>query len=159
RNRTFRVVATMRLCQGAAASRRLLRTTLPVMKLLHRFATQGAAMDLAWDTEVGAGLALTHGWGLVVNSGAKIGRNVTLFHGVTLGRGDKVSREGERRIGYRELEEGVWGGPHAIIVGSVRIGGGSRIAAGAFVTESVPPSSIVSGNPAVIVKSHCTPDV
>jgi len=158
-NRTFRVVVTIRFCQGAADSHGLLRALLPLFKLLHRIATHGAAMDLSWRTEIGAGLALVHGWGLVVNSGAKIGNNVTLLHGVTLGRRDQISRDGERSIGYPVLEDEVWVGPYAIIVGGVTIGRGSRIAAGAFVTESVPPYSVVSGNPSQIVKSHCTPDV
>lgn len=60
---------------------------------------------------------------------------------------------------YPVLEDEVWVGPHAVIIGGVTIGRGSRVAAGAFVTESVPPHSVVSGNPAVIVKSHCVPDV
>ncbi|MDO8412873.1 MAG: hypothetical protein Q7S51_03665 [Gallionellaceae bacterium] len=42
-------------------------------------------MDFPWQTKSGGGLALTHGWGLVISPGAKIGKNVTLFHGVTLG--------------------------------------------------------------------------
>ncbi|WP_074773002.1 hypothetical protein [Nitrosospira multiformis] len=57
------------------------------------------------------------------------------------------------------IEDEVWIGPHAIIVGGVTIGRGSRIAGGAFVTENVPPYSIVSGNPSTIVKANCTPDV
>lgn len=126
---------------------------------MHRIATHCAAMDLPWRTEIGGGVALTHGWGLVVNQGTKIGKNVTLFHGVTLGRRDRISREGERFTEYPILEDEVWVGPHAIIVGGVTIGRGSRIAGGAFVTDSIPPYSIVSGNPSVIIKSNCTPDV
>ena len=40
-----------------------------------------------------------------------------------------------------------------------RIGRGNRIVGGAFLSDSVPPYSIVSGNPATIVKSNCVPDV
>lgn len=158
-NRTFRVVVTMRLCQGAAASSGLFRAVLPFFQLLHRMATHKAAMDLSWRTQIGGGVALTHGWGLVVNQGVRLGRNVTLFHGVTLGRRDRISQHGERMTEYPVLEDQVWVGPHAVIVGGVTIGEGSRIAGGAFVTHSVPPYSVVSGNPSVIVKSNCTPDV
>lgn len=157
--RTFRVAVTMRLCQCVAASGGLLRVTLPIFQLLHRIATHSAAMDLSWRTEIGGGLALTHGWGLVVSPGATIGNNVTLFHGVTLGRRDRISPEGERLTEYPVLEDEVWIGPHAIIVGGVTIGRGSRIAGGAFVTDSIPPYSVVSGNPSSIVKRDCTPDV
>ena len=157
--RTFRVVATMRLCQAVANCRGPIRLTLPFFRLLHRITTHRAGVDLSWQTEVGAGLAITHGWGLVVNRCTQIGNNVTLFHGVTLGRRDRISPEGVRLTEYPVLEDEVWVGPHAIIVGGVTIGRGSRIAGGAFVTESVPPFSIVSGNPATIVKSNCVPDV
>lgn len=157
--RTFRVLVTMRLCQAAANADGALRLTLPFFKALHRIATHLAAVDFSWDTQVGAGLALTHGWGLVVNPGTRIGNNVTLFHGVTFGRRDRIAREGTRSSEYPVIEDEVWVGPHAIIVGGVTIGRGSRIAGGAFITDSVPPYSIVSGNPAAIVKSGCVPDV
>ena len=157
--RTFRPVVTMRLCQNIATSSALIRITLPLFKIFHRIVSHNASIDLPWQTKIGGGLALTHAWGLVVNPGAKIGNNVTLFHGVTLGRRDRISHLGERLTEYPVLEDDVWVGPHAIIVGGVIIGRGSRIAGGAFVTSSVPPHSVVSGNPAKIVKSNCVPDV
>lgn len=158
-SRTFRVILTMRLCQYAARSRGPLRFALPLFKVLHRVTTYGAAVDFPWQTEIGAGLFLRHGWGLVVNTGVRIGKNVTLFHGVTLGQRDRISRDGIRMKEYPMLEDEVWVGPNAIIVGGVTIGRGSRIAGGAFVSESVPPYSVVLGNPAVIAKSGCVPDV
>lgn len=157
--RTFRIVVTMRLCQAAAKYHGPIRLLLIPLKILHRIATHLAAVDFPWDTKIGPGLALTHGWGIVVNSGATIGNNVTLFHGVTLGRRDRIAPDGTRLIEYPVIEDEVWIGPHAIIVGGITIGKGSRIAGGAFVVESVPPYSIVSGNPSTIVKTNCTPDV
>ncbi len=156
--RTFRAVATMRLCQWAARGGGA-RILLPLFQVLHHVATHRAGMDFPWRTEIGPGLALTHGWGLVVNQGARIGGNVTLFHGVTLGRRDRIARDGSRSTSYPVLEDEVWVGPHAIIVGGVTIGRGSRIAGGAFVTESVPPYSVVQGNPAAVVKHDGVPDV
>jgi serine O-acetyltransferase len=157
--RTFRPVVTMRLCQSIATSSALVQLTLPIFKVLHCIATHYAAIDLSWRTQAGGGLSLAHGFGLVVNPCAQIGNNVTLFNGVTLGRRDRISREGERLTEYPILEDDVWVGPHAIIVGGVIIGRGSRIAGGAFITRSIPPYSVVSGNPASIVKSNCVPDV
>jgi serine O-acetyltransferase len=157
--RTFRPVVTLRLCQVLSASHGLVRLALPIGKLLHRMATHTAAMDLPWRTEIGSGLTLIHGWSLVITKGSRIGNNVTLFHGVTLGRRDRISHEGERLTEYPVIEDEVWIGPHAIIVGGITIGRGSRIAGGAFVTDNIPPYSVVSGNPGVIVKSNCVPDV
>lgn len=158
--RTFRVIVTMRLCQALASGFAPLRVFLPFMVLLHRITTQMAAVDFSWRTKVGAGLAITHGWGMVVNQGAVIGGNVTLFHGVTLGRRDRLSTDGGgRTTEYPVIEDEVWIGPHAIIVGGVTVGKGSRIAGGAFVQDDVPPRCIVLGNPGRIVKTDCVPDV
>lgn len=159
--RIFRVIVTMRLCQMCAHSCngvfRLL--FLPVLQILHRIAAYIASVEMSWRTAIGPGVAIVHGWGLVVNIHAVIGSNVTIFHGVTLGQRDRISSDGLRTFECPILEDNVWVGPHAIIVGGVTIGNGSRIAGGAFVTENIPPRSIVVGNPAVIVKSDCSPDV
>jgi len=46
----------------------------------------------------------------------------------------------------------VWLGNRVIIIGSVNIGEGAIIAAGAVVTKDVPPLAIVGGNPAKVIK-------
>lgn len=158
-DRNFRVVITMRICNALSNSSGALRLIRPFFKILYRIVSSLAATELPYRTKIGKGLALTHGWGLVVSEGAVIGNNVTLFNGVTIGRRDRISNQGVRQIEYPTLEDEVWVGPHAIIVGGVTIGKGSRIAGGAFVTESVPPYSVVVGNPAQITKSNCMPDV
>lgn len=84
---------------------------------------------------------------------------MTLLHGVTLGRLDRLLPDGTRETGYPTLEDQVWVGPHAVIIGGITIGQGSRIGAGAVVTESVPPGSVVVGNPSRVVRSGCQPDV
>lgn len=156
--RTFRLIVTLRFCQCIAKSS-IRWFLLPIFKLLHRLAAHSAGIDLSWQTSIGAGFAITHGWGMVVNTEAVIGNNVTLFHGVTLGCRDRIAPDGQRKTEYPVIEDEVWIGPHAIIVGGVTIGRGCRIAGGAFITESIPPYSVVSGNPASIIKSGCTPDV
>lgn len=127
--------------------------------MLHRAARHFAGVDLPWRTRIAPGFRIDHGWGLVLNAGSVIGSNVTMFHGVTLGKRDRVARDGTRTTGAPLVEDDVWIGPHAVIVGGITVGRGSRIAAGAFVTQDVPPASLVVGNPAQIVKNGVTPDV
>lgn len=159
-HRNYRAVATLRLCQWAAGRRGIVSAALLAAgRLLHRIACHRAGIDLPWNTSIGPGLALTHGWGTVVNEHAVMGRNVTLFHGVTLGQSDRIGPDGSRTTGYPVIEDDVWIGPHAAVVGPVTIGRGSRIAAGACVFESVPAQSLVIGNPGRVVKRDCTPDV
>ncbi len=157
--RAFRPLLTLRLCQSAVQSGMLGRLALPFCKLLHRMTSQLAGMDLPWQTAIAGGLAIAHGWGLVINPHVRIGANVTLFHGVTLGQRDRIARDGTRITSYPVLEDEVWIGPNAIIVGGVTIGRGSRIAGGAFVAEDVPPYSVIAGNPGRTIKTNCVPDV
>ena len=158
-SRTFRVTVTLRLCQWAASGPGLRRRFLLIFQVLHRIAAHNACMDLPWRTKIGGGVLLVHGWGLVVNEGAVIGSNVTLLHGVTLGQSDRILSDGNRLTQFPIIEDEVWVGPHAIIIGGVTIGKGSRIAGGAFVYESVPPHSLVSGNPASIIRCSVLADV
>lgn len=157
--RTFRPVFSLRLCQALTLAPPPVRWGLAPARLLHRVTCQLAGVDLPVETRIGAGFCLTHGWGTVISPGARIGRNVTIFHGATLGRRDRIDRAGGRATEYPVIEDEVWIGPHAIIAGGFRIGRGARIAGGAVVAGDVPAFSIVSGNPAVVVKTDAMPDV
>lgn len=155
--RTFRPIVTARLLHWAKGG--LLRRPLMLLLLpIHVIFRWSAAMDLPHQAQLGRGFRIDHGWGLVINSNAKIGQNVTLFHGVTLGQSDHVNRAGERSTTFPVIEDEVWIGPNAVIAG-VKVGRGSRIAGGAFVSFDVPAHSLVIGNPATVVRSGVLPDV
>lgn len=160
RNRGLRALAGVRACQALSTMGGAGRVALPVAKVLARMSAHDAGVELSWRTDVGAGVALTHGYGTVINPEARIGDNVTIFHGVTIGQRDRIAADGSRQAtGAPVIEDEVWIGPNAVVVGPVRVGRGSRITAGAFVTEDVPPHSLVVGNPAQVVRAGVTPDV
>lgn len=157
--RTFRPVCTLRLCQWASG--------LPIifgfiilwpLRILHHLNQQLAAVDLSWRTRIDSGFHLNHGWGTVISSGAVIGKNVTIFHGVTIGQKDHISCD-RRVTTYPRIEDEAWIGPHTVIIGGVSIGNGSRIAPGTIVTADVEPYSIVGGNPMRVLKTNALPDV
>jgi serine O-acetyltransferase len=157
-DRTFRPMITLRLCQ-ATRHWTVGKFIHLFFRFLHRSACNSAGIDLPWKTSIGPGFILVHGWGVVINQNARIGKNVSFFNGVTLGKRERIARDGERSSEYPVIEDEVWVGPHAVIVGGITVGRGSRIGAGAFVTESVPPYSTVMGNPASVVKTGGVPDV
>lgn len=157
--RTLRPIISLRLCQFFQSKRFSSKIALLFCKIMHHYNSHNAMLDLPWQTSIGGGLLIVHGWGLVVNKHAVIGKNVTLLHGVTIGRRDKIDNNGTRSTEFPTIEDNVWIGPHAIIVGGITIGNGSIIGGGAFVNETVPPNSVVSGNPSKIIKTGCTPDV
>jgi len=99
--------------------------------------------------------------------GVNIGRNVFISEDVILETGapNLITIEDRVFLGvrttiiahFRELNEGVkiesdvFVGPGAIILPNVVLGRGSVVAAGSVVTRSVPPMTLVQGNPAVPV--------
>lgn len=157
--RSFRPILTLRLVQAISRRGAIGRCIALPLRVVHRVFCGMAGMDLPYETSVGPGLAITHGWGLVVSPGARIGANCTLFHGATLGRKDDIDAGGQRRSGYPVIEDDVWIGAHSIIIGALTIGQGARVAAGSVVTKSVPAGAIVGGNPARVLQESAVPDV
>jgi len=51
------------------------------------------------------------------------------------------------------IERNVWIAAGAIVIGGVTIGENSVVAAGSVVTKSVPPNTLVGGNPARVIRS------
>ena len=157
RNRTFRPIITMRLCQ--ATQNYSFRLIHLFFRQLHAWACNKAGIDLQWPTKIGPGFCITHGWGIVISGQACVGKNVTIFHGATIGQRDKLDNKGNRFSEFPIIEDEVWIGPNSTVIGGITIGRGSRLAAGCFVFESIPPYSTVVGNPAKIVRENCQPDV
>lgn len=57
------------------------------------------------------------------------------------------------------IEDDVWCGANVTILKGVTIGRGSVVAAGAVVTKSFPPYSIIGGVPAKLLKMRFTPEL
>lgn len=95
---------------------------------------------------IGEGLFIDHGMGVVIGETTQIGKNCTIYQGVTLGG---VSLKKEKR--HPSLEENVVVGVGARVLGPHVIGAGSRIGASSVVISDVPPGCTVVGVPARIV--------
>jgi len=80
----------------------------------------------------------------VLSHKAVVGPGCILFHNVTLGVGlDPVTRES----GAPTLGKDVHVGPGATLLGPIHVGDGTKIMAGAVLTHSVPPNSLVKPAP------------
>lgn len=97
--------------------------------------------------QIGKGLFIDHGHGVVIGETTIIGDNVTLYQGVTLGGTGK--EKGKR---HPTLQDNVMVGAGAKVLGSFTIGENSKIAAGSVVLDEVPPNSTVVGVPGIVVK-------
>ncbi|WP_216843052.1 serine O-acetyltransferase [Granulicella sp. S190] len=102
--------------------------------------------DISPRAGIGPGLYLGHFGGVVISPDAVLGANVNIAQGVTIGATSRGPNPGAP-----VLEDRVWVGANAVIVGSITIGREALIAPGAYVNFDVPPLSIVLGNPGKIV--------
>lgn len=62
-----------------------------------------------------------------------------------------ITQQGHKIMGGSHIEDGVWLGAQACILGGVTVGRDSIVGAGAVVTKSIPPRSIALGVPAKVV--------
>jgi serine O-acetyltransferase len=103
-------------------------------------------VDVHPAARIGKGVLIDHGSGVVIGETAVVGDNVSMLHGVTLGGTGKETGDRHPKIG-----SGVLIGAGAIVLGNIRIGDHSKIAAGSVVLAEVPPHSTVAGVPARVV--------
>jgi serine O-acetyltransferase len=100
-------------------------------------------MTIPMETAVGPGFYVGHFGGIVVHQEVRIGRDVNISQGVTLGLASRGPRFGCPTVGDR-----VYIGPGAKIFGNITIGSDAAIGANAVVTRDVEPGSVVVGMPA-----------
>ena len=97
-------------------------------------------------TQIGEGFYIGHSGRVIINPEAKIGKNVNVATGVTIG----YENRGERK-GAPKVSDKCWIGANSVVVGNITIGEDVMIAPLTFVNFDVPPHSIVIGNPAKII--------
>ncbi|MBS0233602.1 MAG: serine O-acetyltransferase [Proteobacteria bacterium] len=106
------------------------------------------AVDIHPAARLGKGIMLDHATGFVVGETAAVGDNCSFLHAVTLGGSGKETGDRHPKIGDNVLV-----GAGAKILGNIKVGSCSRVAAGSVVLSEVPPNVTVAGVPAKIVGS------
>jgi serine O-acetyltransferase len=104
--------------------------------------------DISPTTSIGPGLYIGHFGGVVISPYAILGSNINIAQGVTIGAESRGPRKGAPT-----LEDRVWVGANAIIVGKITIGHDALIAPGAFVNFDVPSMAVILGNPGKVVST------
>ena len=97
--------------------------------------------------QIGKGLFIDHGMGVVIGETTIIGDNCTIYQNVTLGGTGKDVGKRHPTLGNNVLV-----GSGAKVLGPFTVGDNARIAAGAVVLSEVPPNATAVGVPARIVK-------
>jgi acetyltransferase-like isoleucine patch superfamily enzyme len=113
--------------------------------------------------DISFGHRVQFGKGCVISCDIFFGNNILIAQNVSfVGRDDHTYNKPGKTIWDSPrgdsvktmVEDDVWIGHGSIIIGGVRVGRGSIIAAGSVVTKDVIPYSIVGGNPAKFIKQR-----
>jgi len=113
--------------------------------------------DLCGQLTIGSNTIITGpihadlGASITIGDRVQIGHNVSLLT-ISHEIGDQWQRTGYNTAAPIEVGDGVWLASHVTVLGGVKIGAGSVVAAGAMVTRDVPPNTLVAGIPAKVQK-------
>lgn len=105
-------------------------------------------------TQIGEGFYIGHSGRVIIHPNARLGKNVNVATGVTIGCENRGERKGAPTIG-----SSCWIGTNSVVVGNIKIGEDVMIAPLTFVNFDVPDHSVVIGNPAKIIhRENATED-
>ncbi len=96
---------------------------------------------------IGRRFFIDHGSGVVIGETAEVGDDVLMYQGAVLG-----GTSSERTKRHPTIGSGVVIGAHAIVLGNIYVGDGSKVGSGSVVIESVPAGSTVIGVPGRVVR-------
>lgn len=125
----------------------------PLALYLQNRISEAFDVDIHPAARIGRGILIDHGTGVVIGETAVVGDEVSLLHEVTLGGTGKETGDRHPKVGC-----GVMIGAGAKILGNIRIGDHSKVAAGSVVLSEVPSHSTVAGIPARVVGRPKAPE-
>lgn len=118
-------------------------------RMISNFARFLTGIEIHPGATIGEGLFIDHGAGIVIGETAEIGKNVTLYQGVTLGGTGKEKGKRHPTIGNNVVVA-----TGAKVLGSFKVGDHAKIGAGSVVLKEVPANSTVVGIPGKVVLMH-----
>jgi serine O-acetyltransferase len=117
-----------------------------VPRLLSEIVHRVTGIDIHPGATIGPGFFIDHGTGVVIGGTAIVGRDVTIYQGVTLG-GTSL----QRKKRHPTIGDNVTVGSGAAVLGDITIGENVKIGANSVVVKDVPPNSTVVGIPGRVV--------
>ena len=126
-----------------------------IARIISQFSRFLTGIEIHPKAKIGKNFFIDHGMGVVIGETSEIGNNVTIYHAVTLG-GISPSIDSERQRHEKRhptIGNDVVIGSGAQIIGPIKIGNGSRIAANAVVVNDVPEGATMVGVPAKVIKT------
>jgi serine O-acetyltransferase len=142
------------------AAHEMTKLDIPLLpRMMTEYAHHLTGIDLHPGAQIGRGIMIDHGTGIVVGETAVVGNHVKIYQGVTLGalyfprnEAGEMVRQTKR---HPTVEDGVVLYANATVLGGdTVIGHHSVIGSNAWITESVPPYSKVLYQTESIVKTR-----
>jgi serine O-acetyltransferase len=126
-------------------------------RILTEYAHTKTGIDIHPNAEIGSNFCIDHGTGIVIGETTKVGNNVKIYQGVTLGA-LSVAKEMAKMKRHPTIEDHVviYAGA-TILGGNTVIGSHSIIGGNVWLTESVPPYSRVYHKPQIKVRVENEP--
>lgn len=115
----------------------------PIRFFVERFIEITTGISIPASCIIGEGLRIFHFGGVIFHPTARLGKNCTVYHDVTIG--DRGGEGGAAEIGDNTVI-----GTGAKIIGEITIGKDCIVGANAVVVRSMPDSTVAIGNPAQI---------
>jgi serine O-acetyltransferase len=112
-------------------------------RLLSQLARWISGVEIHPGATIGKRLFIDHGMSVVIGETAKIGNDVTIYHGVTLG-----GTSWEKEIRHPQLGNHIVIGAGAILLGPITVADHARIGSNAVVVNDVTAGSVMLGVPA-----------
>ena len=134
---------------------KLYKLAIPIIpRILTEYAHEITGIDIHPGAEIGSHFFIDHGTGVVIGETTKIGKNVKIYQGVTLGA-LSVDKSMVKTKRHPTIEDDVILYSQAVILGgSTVIGKNSIIGGNSWITQSVPPNSVVYSKIEVKVRSN-----
>ena len=126
-----------------------------IVNLLLYQLSKSPGVEINTKNEIGYGLFIAHPHDIVIGVGVKIGNNVTIYNGVTLGAKKLMAEDSNQEINLRYpiIGNNVTIFTGAKIIGPVKIGDNCTIGANSVVMDSFPSNSMIAGIPARLISS------
>lgn len=138
-NINFQALLSYRIQHAISKWPRGFRLLVIPIKLITEYLT---SCQIHYDAQIAGGIKIHHCTGVIIGGGVKIGKGCNILQNVTLGT---------RKLGvyeFPEIGKNVTIYTGAVIVGNIKIGDNSVIAANSVAIKSIPKNSFVAGIPA-----------
>lgn len=145
-NASFKITFWMRIGNWLSKNKGLFyRFFYIIVKVIHKHYQYKTGIQISINQEVEGGLFFPHFSCIVINGNSRIGKNCTIYQGVTIGSVRGV-KGGNPQIGNNVVLFA-----NCSVIGSVKIGNNVIIGANTIVTKDIPDDAVVVGNPGRII--------